>query len=238
MANTRRSSLLAPQLGLLRQRLRRTVRPAWLGTLRRTAPLSDTWGFDRGTPIDRYYIERFLDRNRQDIQGRVLEIKDSSYTHRFGMNVERAEVLDVDPENRLATFVADLAVADAIPADHFDCFILTQTLHLIPDLRSAIRHSHRLLRPGGVLLATLPAVSRISRGVGPGGDFWRFTGASGAALFGDHFGYDRIEVHSYGSVLTAIAFLTGMAREELSRRELETHDPYFPVVVSVRAVKG
>ena len=64
----------------LRQRLRRFVRPAFLGTLRRTRPLSNDFGYDRGTPVDRYYIERFLAQHRSDVRGRVLEVKEPIYT--------------------------------------------------------------------------------------------------------------------------------------------------------------
>src|SRR5689334_3710614 len=31
-----------------------------LGDLRRLTPISRNWGFDRGQPVDRYYIENFL----------------------------------------------------------------------------------------------------------------------------------------------------------------------------------
>src|SRR5512143_570616 len=101
---------------------RRFLHPAWLGNVRRTSPLSDHWGLDRGTPVDRYYIEQFLEQNRQDIRGRVLEIKDSGYTDRFGAGVEGCDVLDIDASNPKATITADLANADLIPADHFNCF--------------------------------------------------------------------------------------------------------------------
>ncbi|HEX6901606.1 MAG TPA: methyltransferase domain-containing protein [Thermoanaerobaculia bacterium] len=223
--------------GPLRQRVRRLLRPARLGVLRHTSPLSDVWGFDRGTPIDRHYIESFLADHKEDIRGRVLEVQDSGYTDRFGSGVERRDVLDVDSKNPKATLVADLAAADAIPSDAFDCFILTQTLHLIYDARAALRHACRLLRPGGVLLATLPAVSRVSRGAAAS-DYWRFTPASASAMFGEVFGPERITVRSYGNVLAGVAFLAGMAREELSPRELDAPDEHFPVVVAVRAVKG
>src|SRR6185503_9917132 len=93
-------------LGRLRRRLAADPRRrAWFHRLRRpalltaqpsTEPLSHDWGFERGTPIDRYYIERFLDRRRGDVRGRVLEIKDDAYTRRYGSGVERADVLDVD----------------------------------------------------------------------------------------------------------------------------------------------
>jgi len=97
-----------------RQLLRRLRRPVWLGTLGATRPLSGTWGFDRGTPVDRYYIERFLSEHREAIRGRVLEIKDSSYTREFGAGVVEAEVLDIDASNPNATIVADLGAADAV----------------------------------------------------------------------------------------------------------------------------
>ena len=218
----------------LSQRFHRLSRPAWLGTLRRTDPLSDHWGFDRGTPVDRYYIERFLEAHRQDIRGHVLEVQDTAYTDRYGAAVERRDVLDIDPTNPMASIVADLAAADSIPSDTFDCFVLTQTLLLIYDLRSAISHAHRILRPGGVLLVTVPAVSRVCR---LKTDYWRFTVASCSALFGEVFGPDQITVQSHGNVLTAVAFLAGMAREELSSSELDTHDEYIPLVITVRAVK-
>ena len=221
----------------LRKRLRRLVRPAWLGTLRRTRPLSEHWGFDRGTPIDRHYIETFLAEHRDDIRGRVLEIKDSRYTDRFGTGVVERAVLDVDPANPLATIAADLAAADAAPSDRFDCFVLTQTLQYVYDVRAAAMQAARVLRPGGVLLATLPAVSRVDRELA-GTDCWRFTEAPARRLFDEAFGPGQATVRSYGNVLTAVAFLTGMAREELSRRELEAHDDAYPLLIAVRAVKA
>lgn len=218
------------------QRLRRIFKPATLGVVRRTAPLSDRWGFDRGVPIDRYYIERFLSEHRHDIRGRVLEIKDSTYTDRYGTAIERRDVMDIDPANREATILADLSGADQVPSDLFDCFILTQTLQLIYDTRSAIAHAHRMLRPGGVLLATLPAVSRIARGPSFA-DYWRFTPASCGRLFGECFGAQHVAVTAHGNVLVCIGFLTGLAYDELSPDELDTRDEDFPLLVTVRAMK-
>lgn len=229
---------LGPRLRRLRhsQRFRRLRRPAFLGTLRRTSPLSDGFGFDRGTPVDRYYIDRFIEENRGAIHGRVLEIKNSRYTHQFGSDVVQRDVLDIDPANRNATIVADLAAADDVPADAFDCFILTQTLQLIFDARSAIFHAHRILRPGGVLLCSVPCVARITPGC-IDSDHWRFTRASCSRLFDDVFPRDRVTVRTHGNVLTAIAFLTGMAAEELKQRELDYDDENFPLLVTVRAEK-
>jgi SAM-dependent methyltransferase len=220
----------------LRRRLRRLRRPAWLGTLRRTTPLSDNWGFERGTPVDRYYIEQFLAQEADSIRGRVLEIADSGYTRRFGSQVAGSDVLDIDATNSAATFVADLATADAVPSDTFDCFILTQTLQYVFDLRAALQHVHRVLRPGGTVLCTVPSVSRIgSRYLE--NEYWRFTAASASRLFEDAFGGSTVAARARGNVLACVAFLAGMAFQELSTRELESDDPFFPLIVTVRATK-
>ena len=226
---------LPPAWASFRRRLQRWFFPAWMGSLRSTKPLSNGWGFDRGRPVDRYYIDTFLEAQRTDIHGRVLEILNSEYTRRLGSGIDRAEILDIDPANQQATIVADLAAADSIPSDSFDCFILTQTLQLIYDVKSAIAHSHRILRPDGVLLVTIPAVSRLA---GDGYiDYWRFTPASCARLFGEVFGAEQVRITAYGNVLSAVAFLEGMAYEELSRRELDVMDERFPVLLAIRAVK-
>ena len=213
-------------------RWRRLLRPAWPAILRRTRPLSDVWGFDRGTPVDRHYIESFLAGHRADIRGRVLEVQDSVYTDLYGSGVEARDVLDADPANPRATIVADLADTETLPEGVFDCFILTQTLHLIYDLPAALRSCRRLLRPGGVLLATGPAVSRF-RG---GADFWRFTPASLERLLEEAF--EQVTVRAYGNVLAANAFLSGMAKEEIPSRLLDEQDACFPVIVAGRAVKA
>jgi SAM-dependent methyltransferase len=213
------------------RRWRRLLRPAWPAFLRRTRPLSDFWGFDRGTPVDRHYIEGFLAEHRGDVHGRVLEVQDSGYTDRFGSGVEGRDVLDIDPANPRATIVADLAKTVGLPARAFDCFILTQTLHLIYDLPAAVRSCHHLLKPGGVLLVTGPAVSRVRNG-----DFWRFTPASLSRLLEEKFG--QVTVRSYGNVLAATAFLSGMAKEEVPSRLLDKRDEHFPVIIAARAVKA
>lgn len=224
-------SLLASSLA------RRLRRPSLLRAMS-GRPLSTEWGFDRGTPVDRYYIERFLAAHASDIRGRALEVKSADYTRRFGRAVTQADVLDLDAGNAEATIVADLAAGDGIPERAFDCFVLTQTLQFIYDVRSAIVQSHRLLRPGGVLLVTVPVISRIAPRYGLATDYWRFTSASCARLFGDVFGDEHVRVQTHGNLFAGVAFLRGAAVEELPRRKLDEHDPYFPVVATVRAVRA
>jgi SAM-dependent methyltransferase len=220
-----------------RQRLARLRRPAWLGTIRRTSPLSEHWGRERGTPVDRYYIERFLSENGRAITGRVLEVLNADYTRQFGVGVAHSDVLDIDSGNPAATVIADLAAADTIEAASFDCIVLTQTLQYVFDLESALGHVHRILRPGGTVLCTVPAVSRIGRRE-IDSELWRFTPAACTRLFEGAFSPGIVEVRGRGNVLTCVAFLVGMAAEELSAQELEGDDAFFPLLVTVRATKA
>src|SRR5207249_3792775 len=104
----------------------------------------------------------FLYRHRGDIRGRVLEVREPMYTDRFGGDAVTArDVIDHDPANPRATIVADLRTATAIADATYDCIILTQTLHLVDDIRGVVAECARMLRPGGVLLATAPSVIRV-----------------------------------------------------------------------------
>jgi SAM-dependent methyltransferase len=222
--------------GPRRQMIRRLRRPSWTPVLRRTRPFSDVWGWDRGRPIDRYYIETFLERHRDSIRGRVLEVGDARYTHHFGTGVTEADVLDISEDNRRATIVADLSDADALAEATFDCIIVVQTLQYVFDLESAVRTLHRALKVGGVLLCTLPSVTRVgSRYLE--NDFWRFTRASAVRLFGDVFD-SGADVTAEGNFATCTAFLAGLAVEEISERKLAVRDPYFPLLITVRATRG
>jgi len=203
-----------------------------------TAPLSTEWGFDRGTPIDRYYIERFLESHATDIRGRVLEVKNADYTRRFGRGVAHSEVLDVDTDNPHATLVADLSRPEQFPEGRFDCFVLTQTMQFIYEAQALVESTHRLLAPGGVLLVTVPSISRIAPRYGPTTEFWRFTAASCARLFGDVFGERNVEIRTHGNVLAASAFLYGATVEEIPREKLDVNDPFFPLIISVRATRA
>ena len=217
-------------------RLRRLFRLHPLGGLRRTAPLSENWGYDRGQPIDRYYIDAFLAENRDDIQGKALEVKENLYVDRYGTNVERCDVLDRDAENPKATIVADLSDQGALAPEQFDCIVLTQTLQYVADVPAAIKNVKGALRAGGVLLATVPGVARADEDPS-GPSLWSFTHAGCQVLFEDGFGAPNTAIRSYGNVLAAIAFLSGMARQELRPEELAVHDVRFPVIVAVRAVR-
>ena len=202
-------------------------------------PASRRFAFDRGTPIDRYIIVRFLESNAEAIHGRVLEVGDRGYTQTYGKErVSCSDVLHVTAGNPEATIIGDLATGEGLPAGVFDCLILTQTLHVIYDVHSAVKDLYRLLAPGGVALVTIPGITPVSRyDADRWGDFWRMTPAAVRQLFAESFSPGEITVETSGNVRLASAYLYGLAAEEIPASAFSESDPDYPLLMCVRAVK-
>ena len=203
------------------------------GSFRRLNPISRKFGYDRGTPIDRYYIKTVLNRNRYDIRGaRVGNPRFRFHTKIWRFSCE----LDIDAKNPKVTLIADLAAAADVPSDLFDCIICTQTLQMIYDVRAAVSHLHRMLKPGGVLLVTTHGTSRLDSGQSYH-EYWRFTAASASRLFEEFFPRENVQVESHGNVFALLTFLEGLALEEVSTKDLDYHDPPYELLITIRAMK-
>jgi SAM-dependent methyltransferase len=202
-------------------------------------PVSRQFGSDRGRPIDRWYIERFLEQHRGDVRGRVLEVAESTYTSWYGDGaVTSADVLYASDGLPEATVVGDLTTGEGLPAGAFDCFICTQTLQYTYDVAAAVRGTRDLLAPGGVLLCTVPALSQTSRiDRERWGDWWRFTSAGTRRLLVDAYGAANVTVTAHGNATVAASFLYGLAAEEIDPAVLEDDDDEYELVIAARAVR-
>ncbi len=232
--------MYTPVLQFLRRRsVIRLLQPRWKYLLSRaTAPLSPIVGIDRGRPIDRYFIDRFIESNRARIRGRVLEVKDLEYTTRFGHGVEKADILDVNRENKAATVIDDIRSLSSIPDGNYDCFIVTQVLQYVDDLAAAARAIHRVLRPGGAALITLPTLGKLDgHEDNVAGHYWRFTPDSARYIFSPHFQGDGLRIDWWGNARVGMSFLAGMAIEDLTQREFDVRDPNYVCGVTVLAVR-
>ncbi len=213
------------------------------GDLKRLEPINKDFGFSTGQPIDRFYIDLFLEQHSDNIRGCVLEIADNNYTKRFGGDrVVKSEILHVR-ENESATVIGDLVSGKGIPSATFDCIILTQTLPFIYDVKSAIANCHKALKNGGVLLCTVNGISQISRyDMERWGDFWRFTNLSIKQLLMESFkssvtDLEPVTVTTFGNVLAATSFLLGLPSQELQLNEINHHDQDYQVLIGARAIK-
>ena len=224
-------------INIFRSINRRLFKTRWYD-LRYTKPVSDVFGLDRGLPIDRFYIERFLEKNSQLIKGTVLEIGDDFYSRRYGSDIISQEILHFVDGNPKATITGDLTNLDTLKPGLADCFICTQTLNFIYDAQAAVKGIHYLLKEKGVALVTVAGISQISRyDMDRWGDYWRFTDKSVRQLFSNVFGPDNIDINYYGNVLASVAFLEGISADELTADELLSTDQNYQLILTVKVVK-
>lgn len=203
-------------------------RPSW-GNLRRVKPLSTTYGFDRGTPIDRYYVDKFFSARRDRITGRVLEIQTTDHIRRYGSNVTVAHTLDMNPAFH-PTYCCDLASAATVLTRSYDCFLLPNTLCFIRDIDAALREARRIVRPGGAILATVPGFVPLTPDVE---DYWHASADGWRLIAGRVWPDCETSVETHGNCLAAAAAMYGVSVEELTPAELDVTDPRYPVLVSI-----
>jgi SAM-dependent methyltransferase len=207
--------------------------PRW-GNLRRVTPFSTNFGFDRGTPVDRYYLAKFLEAHQALITGDVLEIQMSGYTMRYGHHVRRADSVDIDSAHT-PTYVCDLAAAEAvIPSDRYDCFLLPNTLCVLRDIESCLRQALRVIRPGGVILASTAGFVPLTPDYP---DYWHLSAAGWLEITRRVWAGCEIRVETHGNCLAAIAAMLGLVLEELTPAELDVMDPRYPVLITVMCRK-
>lgn len=198
-------------------------------------PLDDTYGMNRGKPIDRYYIEYFLESQKEWIRGTVMEIADRRYTERFGEGkVTDSIILHVDKEApEINQIKGNLATGDGLEEESLDCLICTQTLPFIYDVQAAADHIVKILKRGGTALVTVAGISQIIQYERIHyGHFWSFTEQSLRKLFAENEDVASIEIMTYGNVKTSAAFLYGISSEELEPAELDFCDANYQLIIA------
>ena len=109
-------------------------------------PVSSIYGLDRGTPIDRYYINNFITKNSQLIKGKILEVGDDRYSQNFKNSILSVDVLtkDIDEnikknlDTRSNYFFGDFEQDLNLKNNYYDCLILTQVFQCIYKIETAI----------------------------------------------------------------------------------------------------
>lgn len=208
------------------------------GSFRRSTPINRS-PWHRGTPIDAYYVERFLDQNKSHMHGEVLENSQSTYTWKYGEDrVTKSEVLEFLPGNPAASIVGDLSNPELIPANSFDCVILKHTLPTKSDHDAAIKSIYRIFKPGGTALISLTGISpELPSDDRSSNDLCSYTSTSSKGLFKKHFPESSITLQTFGNVLAASSYLHGISAEELKTSKLDHCDPQYPIILALTATK-
>lgn len=198
-----------------------------------TEPISLQFGTERGTPVDRYYIEQFLKKYSSLIRGDVLEIEDNTYTKQFGKDkVDHAIVMDVSSNDSSISFCANLETGEGIRDEIADCFILTQTLMYLFDVKKAAHNIGRLLKKGGFALITCSGISQNSRRCMDNyGCYFNFNANVFNQMFREEPSLSVVETGSYGNVKTVSAHINGLCHEDLKKEDYQCNDKYYPLIV-------
>jgi ubiquinone/menaquinone biosynthesis C-methylase UbiE len=121
-------------------------------------------------------IRRFLKESaiKYDKEG-ILILDIAPQIHEGGKTYfkkAKIETLDIDPDSN-ATYIADITQYNSfIEDERYDIVICTEVLEHTLNPFAAVKEIHRLLKPSGILLLTVPFNFRIH---GPLPDCWRFT---------------------------------------------------------------
>ncbi len=191
------------------------------------------FGYSRGTPIDRHYLNLFLSGARSEIHGRTLEIGGTAANaERYGL-IAVSEFVTVDVSADVsADLIADVQDPGVFAPGSFDSILAFFVLEHCEDPRKVVDNVHRWLKPGGRFFCVVPTAQRVHDAPR---DYRRILPDALASLLSP-FGDCQHEI--YGNLATTLASLTGLAVEELQAALLEPSDPRYPVVACARARKG
>ena len=196
-------------------------------------------GTSRGTPVDRHYIESFLSKHKEFIKGHILEVGESTYSHKFSTaNVSRYSILDFGQDPKDGVYNFNLENPDLAPEAEFDTFISTHTLNFTYEIKEAIQTSCKVLKPGGTFLGTVASYTQLSDyDDSRWGDFWRLSETNVKRLFEECFSGD-VQVFSYGNFSSSMAILHGLCLEDLNDLNiLNNNDKIYTNVIGVFGIK-
>ena len=202
------------------------------------APVSNVQGLERGKPIDRYYIEKFLNDNSKYIQGICMEVADDYYIRTFGKEKVKKSIISHVKGWGEKSLKINFETGEGVKDNFVDCLIFTQVMQYIYDVKKAFINIYRILKPGGVALITLPGIKSLSLFDDENwGEKWSFTPKS-AKILCDEVGENiKYEICSYGNVKMSVAYLYGLCVEDLNEEDFKYNDPQYPFLISIKIYK-
>lgn len=140
------------------------------------------------------------DAVRGRVEGRVLDVGcgHGPYRHLLAAAAGSYESLDVRKILEDQTYVADVQAMPEVPADRYDAVLCSEVLEHVPAPSRALAEIHRVLRPDGVLVLTVPYLSRLHD---EPHDYYRYTRHGLHHLLADA-GFREIELARLGSVFS------------------------------------
>jgi SAM-dependent methyltransferase len=202
------------------------------GSLRRLHPICKRFGFSRGTPIDRYYLDKFVAQIRNRVVGATVEIGGARQNRELYRLTNVSEYTAIDAEaHDYVDVVGDAHDSSLLAPDSADSILAFNVLEHCADPWLVARNMHRWLRTGGCAFCMVPNAQRVHNFPR---DYWRPLPDGVNWLFRD---FGSRELSQYGNPTSVIASQLGIAAEELTQAELDAQHPDYPVATCIVATK-
>lgn len=200
------------------------------GDFKRFWPFSHQFGFDRGGPVDRYYLKKFVQAIHPKVRGRCLEIGGSLGNNRsYQFAVDEFRTLDLPAVGD--DLVGDAADPQLFDQGSWDSIVAFHVLEHCPDPFAVVSNLHRWLTPHGHAFVVVPCAQRVHNFPG---DYWRFMPDGLRVLFKS---FSEVIVSAYGNPLTLVSNYLGLSHKELVAEDMDFVHPDYPVLGCVVARK-
>lgn len=221
VARLSRGGLLAVPLGAID-----------FGDFRGQLPFCPQFGSLRGTPIDRYYLDKFIAEIREEVVGNTLEIggkKDNRLL--YGVN-KAAPYLTMDLAGKGLDIIGDAHDISAVEKGSLDSVIIFNVLEHCQRPWVVVDNIYEWLKDNGQVFCMVPNAQRVHNFPK---DYWRIFPDAIDSLFAR---FPHRKLYIYGNPLTTIASYMGVAAEELKAEELDAAQENYPVASCIHARKA
>ena len=201
------------------------------GDLKRDRPFCPQFGHFRGSPVDRYYLDRFIDEIRNEVKGVTLEIGGLKQNRELYKLANVTKFLTMDLGGPDLDIVGDAHDPNVVEEESMDSILLFNVLEHCEQPWVVVDNVYRWLKPHGQVFCMVPNAQRVHR---VPRDYWRILPDALDSIFSR---FPRRKLHVYGNPLTTMAAFYGIAAEELTREELDFHHENYPVANCIHAHK-
>jgi SAM-dependent methyltransferase len=201
------------------------------GDFKRQQPFCPQFGNLRGSPVDRYYLEKFIEEIRSEVKGITLEIGGNEANQEQYKFSNAKFYLTMDLQGEDLDIVGDAHDPQAVDEASLDTVVLFNVLEHCERPWQVVDNIYRWLKPDGQVFCMVPNAQRVHR---VPQDYWRIFPDALNSLFGR---FPRRKLYVYGNPLTTLAAYYGIAAEEFSREELDYYHENYPVANCIHAHK-
>jgi len=168
---------------------------------------SDRRAYISATALGQYRVTVPL--AQRYVSGALIDLGCGTMPYRqlIESRVLRYDSLDPRPQVPDITYQVDVQDMAIVPSQHYDAAVCFEVLEHIPDPFKALTEIQRILKPSGVLVVSVPHLSRLHE---EPHDYFRYTHYGLRAMF-EQAGFDVIQIERRGGLLSFLSHQLSIA---------------------------